>query len=81
MTDSLDARLTYVAASPVPSSVVSVPGQNTILTWAAPNWTLAPNTIWVARVTATLPSTFAANTFYTNTVTPQLYHFAGGCPR
>ena len=80
VTDSLDARLTYVAASPVPSSVVSVPGQNTILTWAAPNWTLAPNTTWVARVTATLPSTFAANTFYTNTVTPSYTTLPGAVP-
>ncbi len=80
VTDSLDSRLTYVAASPVPSNVLSVPGQNTILTWAAPNWTLAPNTTWVARVTATLPSTFAANTFYTNTVIPRYTTLPGTVP-
>jgi uncharacterized repeat protein (TIGR01451 family)/fimbrial isopeptide formation D2 family protein len=80
VTDSLDSRLTYVGASPVPSGVLSVPGQNTIITWTAPNWTLAPNTTWVARVTATLPSTFAANTFYTNTVTPSYTSLPGTVP-
>jgi uncharacterized repeat protein (TIGR01451 family) len=62
VTDTLDSRLTYVGASPAPS----VTGN--LLTWTTPNWSLAPNTTWVAYVTATLPITIPANTNYSNTV-------------
>ncbi|CAG0929307.1 hypothetical protein TFLX_01243 [Thermoflexales bacterium] len=80
VTDSLDARLTYVSASPAPNDISSGPGQDTILTWTTPGWTLAPNATWMARVTATLPSTFAANTFYTNTVVPSYSTLPGTVP-
>ena len=68
ITDSLDSHLTYQSASPTPDSVASAPGQNTVLTWTAAS--LAPNTTWVAYVTATLPATFTANAPYSNTVYP-----------
>jgi uncharacterized repeat protein (TIGR01451 family) len=63
VTDTLDSRLTYVGASPAPDSV-----SGHVLAWTTPNWSLAPNTTWVAYVTATLPVTIPANTNYTNTV-------------
>ena len=68
ITDSLDSHLTYQSASPTPDSVASSPGQNTVITWTAAS--LAPNTTWVAYVTATLPATFTANAPYSNTVYP-----------
>jgi uncharacterized repeat protein (TIGR01451 family)/fimbrial isopeptide formation D2 family protein len=68
ITDSLDSHLTYGSASPAPDSFSSAPGQNTVLTWTATS--LAPNTTWVAYVTATLPATFTANAPYLNTVYP-----------
>jgi uncharacterized repeat protein (TIGR01451 family)/fimbrial isopeptide formation D2 family protein len=68
ITDSLDSHLAYVGAYPAPDSLTAVPGQNTVLTWTAAN--LAPNTTWVAFVTATLPATFTANAPYLNTVGP-----------
>lgn len=80
VTDSLDARLTFVSASPAPSGVLSVPGQNTIITWAPPNWSLAPNATWTARITATLPQTFTANAIFTNTVLPNYSTLPGTAP-
>lgn len=70
VTDSLDSRVTYVSASPAPSGFSAVAGQNTIITWTAPNWSLAPNASWIAYVTATLPATIPANPRYLNSVTP-----------
>ena len=70
VTDVLDSRLTFVGVYPAPSGVSSVPGQNTIITWTAPNWNLAPNSTWIAYLTATLPSTLAANTSHANVIAP-----------
>ncbi len=70
VTDSLDSRLTYGSASPAPAGVSVVAGQNTIITWTAPNWSLAPNASWIAYVTATLPVTIPGNPHYLNSVTP-----------
>lgn len=70
VTDVLDSRLTFVGVYPAPSGRSSAPGQNTIITWTAPNWNLAPNSTWIAYLTATLPSTLAANTSYANVIAP-----------
>ena len=80
ITDSLDAHLTYVGASPAPDSVSPIiPGQNTVLTWTVAS--LPPNTpTWVAYVTATLPATFTANALYTNTVYPSYTSLPGDQP-
>ena len=67
VTDSLDADLVYGSAFPTPTGVLVVAGANTIITWTAPVTRLAPNTSWLAVVTATLPST-TANKNFTNTV-------------
>jgi uncharacterized repeat protein (TIGR01451 family)/fimbrial isopeptide formation D2 family protein len=70
VTDTLDSRLTYVSAYPPPTAISSVPGQNTIITWTTPSWSLAPNSTWTAYLTATLPPTLAANTSYANVIAP-----------
>ena len=72
VTDTLDSRLTGISASPA----ASISGN--VLTWTLSP--LAPNTTWVARITATLPITFAANEFFTNTVTADYSTQPGSAP-
>lgn len=68
VTDSLDARLVYSSAWPLPASVNAAPDANTILVWDTPDWTLAPNATWTAYITATVPPTAVNAIVYTNIV-------------
>jgi fimbrial isopeptide formation D2 family protein/uncharacterized repeat protein (TIGR01451 family) len=68
VTDSLDSRLVYSTAWPLPNNPSVTPGANTLLVWNTSDWTLAPNAVWTANITATVPPTAVNAIAYTNTV-------------
>ncbi len=78
LTDTLDAHLTYVSASPVPSNVIVAPGQPTQMIWNPASWSLLPNASALIYVTATLPVTIPANPGYLNSAMAAYTTLSGG---